>query len=53
MKFIIDVPQGYTRCNECPFTSNYDVCYYCAENRICTTLDFTKLHIEEYEDTSN
>ena len=53
MKFIIDVPEGYTEdCNKCPFSLNKDVCTYLYENGICVKYDFTKLHIEETNDTN-
>lgn len=48
---IIDVPEGNTEdCNKCPFLLNEDICKYLNENVICGSYDFTKLHIEEYED---
>ena len=52
MKFIIDVPEGNTEdCIKCPFTFNEDVCKYLNENGICSKYDFTKLHIEEINNT--
>lgn len=53
MKFIIDVTEGNTEdCNKCPFLLNEDVCKYLNENSICNKYDFTKLHIEEINDTN-
>ena len=53
MKFIIDVPEGETPyCENCPFEKNKDVCDYIEENGICGKYDFTKLHIEELNDTN-
>ncbi len=53
MKFIIDVPEGNTEdCNKCPFLLNEDVCKYLNENGICGSYDFTKLHLEELNDTN-
>lgn len=54
MKFIINVPKGNTKdCNECPFLLNEHVCKYLNENSICNDYDFTKLHIEEYENKNS
>ena len=51
MKFIIDVPEGITGCDdECPFASNQDVCDYILENKYCNRLDFSKAHIEELDE---
>ena len=53
MKFIIDVSEGNTEdCNKCPFLLNEDVCKYLNENNKCNIYDFTKLHIEEINDTN-
>ena len=53
MKFIIDVPEGNTEhCSNCPFMNNEYVCQYINENDICGKYDFTKLHIEEYENNN-
>lgn len=51
-KFIIEVPEGITGCNEdCPFFDvNLDVCDYLCQNGICNQYDFKKLQIEEYEE---
>lgn len=52
MKFIIDVPEGNTpSCKNCPFNENGYVCDYIGGNGICAKYDFTKLHIEEINDT--
>ena len=52
MKFIIDVPEGNTEhCSSCPFITNKCVCQYLGSNKICDKYDFTKLHIEEINDT--
>lgn len=53
MKFIINVPEGNTGCKICPWINNGFVCQYCDENKLCNKLDFSKLHIEDYEDKSN
>lgn len=53
MKFIIDVPEGNTpHCEICPFNSLEYVCQYIGENGICGKYDFTKLNIEELNDTN-
>ena len=53
IKFIIDVPEGNTEdCNKCPFLLNEHVCKYLNENNKCNIYDFTKLHIEEINDTN-
>ena len=53
MKFIIDVTEGITEdCIQCPFNRNKDVCLYLKENDLCNVYDFTKLHIEEYENNN-
>ena len=53
-KFILDVQEGTTQCEHCPFADS-EIC----ENALwsdmgfdCTKYDFSTLEIEEYE-TSN
>lgn len=55
IKFIINVPSydepnGNRNCNLCPWYTNIDVCTYCSENELCLKYDFSKTHIEEYNE---
>lgn len=49
-KFIIEVEDGQTICDNCPFKGNIPVCEYSCENGLCNRLDFNNLHISEYHE---
>lgn len=45
-EFLIQVPEGQTKCLCCPFNNtNKPVCEYLLENKLCTQYDFSHLHI--------
>ena len=48
-KFVIEVPEGTTRCGQCPFWRNYDVCTFLSENKYCDTCNFEATHIWDLE----
>lgn len=56
--FKIEVPEGITKCLNCPFnhftdkemTTKLDICRYLCENDICEKYDFTKMHLYDLED---
>lgn len=53
-KFIIIVPEAKdvkesTKCSQCPWLNNNNVCRYCMLNDLCNIYDFSKAHIEEYD----
>ena len=52
-KFILEVQEGCTDCEKCPFSINksvYHICTYLNENRICDNYDFNQINIEEYNE---
>lgn len=51
-KFIIEVPEGITKCHKCPFEKE-NLCNYLSENDYCNQYDFNELNIEEYNKSRN
>ena len=51
-KFIIEVPEGITKCHNC-FFEKESTCKYLSENDFCDHYDFNKLTIEEYNENRN
>ena len=49
-KFIIEIPEGTTSCNQCPFWRNYDVCTYLSENKHCDNYNFETTYLWELEE---
>lgn len=52
-KFILEVQEGCTDCEKCPFSINksvYHICNYLNENGICNNYDFNQINIEEYNE---
>ena len=52
-KFIIEVEEGMTKCNECPFTHCKYICQYDKDGRVivdCDQHDLATMKIKEYED---
>lgn len=41
-KFILEVPEGVTSCDQCPFIQNKDICLFLSENNICNVYNFSK-----------
>ena len=48
-QFIVEVPEGITRCKDCPFDLKDNVCLYLSENNHCEKYDFSELHVKEIE----
>lgn len=52
-QFILEVEEGNTNCDLCPFSKNkkfYHICDYLCDNKICHNYDFSKINIEEYNE---
>ena len=52
-KFIIEVEEGNTQCNECPFTSCKYICVYGKDGRVivdCDQHNLATMKITEYDD---
>ena len=55
-QFILEVQEGNTDCDQCPFSNNkcfYHICTYLNENKICNNYDFSQINIEEYNENRN
>ena len=52
-KFLIEVPEGITKCSECPFDKYENVCLFLSENDHCERYDFNQINIEEYHESTN
>lgn len=51
--FILEVQEGNTDCNICPFSDNkhlHHICDYLNENKICDNYNFSQINIEEYNE---
>lgn len=54
-QFILEVEEGKSKCEKCPFSTRDDffhICSYLYENSICDKYDFNKINIEEYNERS-
>lgn len=45
--FELEVPEGNTSCNNCPFKHNKYSCLYLSDTKFCSQYDFTKTIISE------
>lgn len=46
-EFKLQVPDGLTKCNNCPFINNISICLFLRENEYCIKYDFSKAHLWE------
>ena len=54
-QFILEVEEGCTECENCPFYLNNNhehICDYLKENQICNNYDFDQINIKEYNERS-
>ena len=45
--FELEVPEGNTKCDACPFIHNKYSCLYLSETKFCSQYDFTKVKISQ------
>ena len=51
-QFILEVPEGYTLCANCPFMKEEfdNVCAYLYENNTCQRYNFSNINITEHHE---
>lgn len=52
-RFILEVSSGSTRCDNCPFIKNENVCQYLNENNLCAEYNFCSANLEDVEELSD